>query len=179
MPVRVDLNASSHADTDQESLVQRIRRALGAIAARKPAVFWLKSTRHILFGATSPSSARHEGIKNSGTWALRGSELEPDVMGRERFKHSFHGGETLQSNAAAKRTLDAGIKTLIAANLTRLRKRRGLSRRHLARIAKVNRSTIEAVELSSELDKVELNPDAIERLKHAVKLAARHPRCTA
>lgn len=73
MPVRVDLNASSHADTDQESQVQRIRRALGAIAARKPAVFWLKSTRHILFGATSPSSARHEGIKNSWTWALRGS----------------------------------------------------------------------------------------------------------
>ena len=100
-------------------------------------------------------------------------------MGRERFKHSFHGGETLQSNAAAKRTLDAGIKTLIAANLTRLRKRRGLSRRRLARIAKVDGCTIKAVELSSELDKVELNPDAIERLKHAVELAARHPRCTA
>jgi hypothetical protein len=39
MPVSVDLNASSHADTDQESQVQRIRRALGAVAALKPAVF--------------------------------------------------------------------------------------------------------------------------------------------
>jgi|SRR6267143_1481015 len=41
MRPRLDLNASSHAEAGQESHVQRIRRALGAVAARDPAVLWL------------------------------------------------------------------------------------------------------------------------------------------
>jgi hypothetical protein len=41
MRTRLDLNAGPHDDVREESHVQRIRRALGAVAARDPTVFWL------------------------------------------------------------------------------------------------------------------------------------------
>ena len=41
MRTRLDLNTSPHAEDGQESHVQQIRRALGAVAVRDPAVFWL------------------------------------------------------------------------------------------------------------------------------------------
>ena len=41
MRTRLNLNAGPRADAGQQSHVQRIRRALGSVAARNPAVFWL------------------------------------------------------------------------------------------------------------------------------------------
>ena len=46
------MDSTAHIDQDQEPQVQRIRQALGAIAAREPAVFWIYEDR-------------------SGTWCVR------------------------------------------------------------------------------------------------------------
>jgi len=41
MRKRFDLNTGPLDDVHEETHVQRIRQALGAIAAREPAIFWL------------------------------------------------------------------------------------------------------------------------------------------
>ena len=45
MAIALESDFSSHTNRDRDSQVQRIRHALGAVAAREPAVFWLYADR--------------------------------------------------------------------------------------------------------------------------------------
>jgi hypothetical protein len=63
MAIAFESDLVSHMKRDQNSQVRRIREALGAVAAREPAVFWLYSDRE---GAWCVRREGDEGEKRFG-----------------------------------------------------------------------------------------------------------------